>query len=293
MIIPYGSEVLITRWPFSNLAIMGGCIASFVVLLAGGFSPPVLEAMILDGWSPAGLFGHQFIHAGLLHLAFNMLYLFVFGNAVCDKIGNLTYAATFLLAGAVAGGLHIIMDGAPAVGASGAINAVIGLHLVLHPINRIHCFYFFFIRFGTFEIKGFWLILFWFLVDAWRALSGAETGIAYWAHVGGFLFGFGLGLVYLRTGVATMSRHDNPTLLDYMTGLKRDGSRPRPAATAEQAGGLATHRAAATMAGHAAVTQDINLDCPHCAQNLDVPEEMMGEVFSCPACAGVIQLEEE
>lgn len=299
MIIPYSTEVLIKKWPFSNLAIMGGCIVSFVVLLAGGISLPVLEAMVLTGWNPVGLIGHQFIHAGLWHLLFNMLYLWVFGNAVCEKIGNLAYAGTFLLAGVAAGGIHNIMDGDPAVGASGAINGIVGLYLVLYPINRINCFYWFF-RPGTFDISGFWLIIFWLMVDVWHAFSGAETGIAYWAHVGGFLSGFSIGILFLKTGVAKMARYDNPTLLDYMSKRKPQGrsktepqSATRPDAMPELARSMVSCPAPETAPVPAQATQDINLDCPHCSQNLDVPAAMIGQAFACPTCGRAIELEEQ
>ncbi len=299
MIIPYSTEVLITKWPFSNLAIMGGCIVSFIVLLTDGFSRPVLEAMVLSGWNPIGLIGHQFIHAGLWHLLFNMLYLWVFGNAVCEKIGNLAYAGTFLLAGVTAGGIHNVMDGRPAVGASGAINGIVGLYLVLHPINRINCFYWF-LRPGTFDISGFWIIIFWFLVDAWQAFTGAETGIAYWAHVGGFVSGLGLGTLFVITGVAKMAPYDNPTLLDLMSnrklqgrsGIELRGAPARPGFRSELAGGTVT-RPAPVVAPVAVPAADVNLDCPHCTQNLDVPAVMIGEEFVCPACGREILLELE
>jgi membrane associated rhomboid family serine protease len=297
MIIPYSTEVLITKWPFSNLAIMGGCIVSFIVLLANGFSAPVLDAMILTGWNPVGLIGHQFIHAGFMHLLFNMLYLWVFGNAVCEKIGNLAFAGTFLLAGVAAGGIHIILDGDPAVGASGAINGIVGLYLVLYPINRINCFFWFF-RPGTFDISGYWIIIFWFIVDAWNAFTGADNGIAYWAHVGGFLSGFGMGILFLKTGVARMARYDNPTLLDYMSRRHpQDGFKTaakgamRAPARPELAGSRASRPAPQTAPVPNLAAQDLNLDCPHCSQNLDVPVSVIGQAFACPACGGAIELE--
>lgn len=299
MIIPYSTEVLIKKWPISNLAFMGGCILAFIVLLTGGFSLPVLEAMVLSGWNPVGLIGHQFIHAGFWHLLFNMLYLWVFGNAVCEKIGNLAYAGTFLLTGVVAGAIHTIMDGNPAVGASGAINGIVGLYLVLYPINRVSCFYWFF-RPGTFDISGYWIITFWFIVDAWHAFSGAATGIAYWAHVGGFLSGFGLGIILLKTGVVKMARHDNPTLLDYISKRKpqgRSGTGPRgatrPDAMSERARNLVSRPAPETAPVPGTGTADVNLDCPHCSQNLDVPAAMMGQAFACPTCGGTIVLKED
>ena len=291
MFIPYSTEVLIKKWPISNLVIMGGCIVAFVLLLAGALSDAVLEALILSGWSPLGLVGHQFLHTGLWHLVFNMLFLWVFGNAVCEKVGNIAYGLLFLSAGILGGVVHNLLDGAPAVGASGAINGVIGFYLVLYPVNRVNCFYWFF-RPGTFAIRGFWLILFWFVVDAWSAFSGADTGTAYWAHIGGFASGFAFGFLFLKTGLAKMADYDNPTLLDYLQGKHKARS------------GLAYEKQSFLRAPPlpsrpplprpappktTGATRDINLDCPHCGQNLDVPREMMGSAFPCPSCRGAIQ----
>lgn len=69
---------------------------------------------------------------------------------------------------------------------------------------------------GSFAISGFWIILFWFIIDAWQAIAGSGDGTAYWAHLGGFIFGFGLGTLCLSTGLARMATYDNPTLLDFL-----------------------------------------------------------------------------
>lgn len=221
MFIPYSTEVLIKRWPATNLAIIGLCVVALAVTLiaAGptldeGETLGPLEMFVLRGWHPVQLAGDMFLHASLWHLFFNMLYLWVFGNAVCEKTGNLVYACVFLVCGALSGTAHLLFDGGPAVGASGAINGVIGFYLVLYPVNRVNCFYFFFIKAGTFAVAGFWLILLWFGVDAWCAISGAGGNTAYWAHVGGILVGFLLGLLFLGCGWVKMRDYDNPTLLD-------------------------------------------------------------------------------
>lgn len=335
MIVPYSTEVHISKWPFGNIAIIGACVICAAALFAGCFPDGLLKLMVLSGWNPAGLIGHQFLHAGILHLAFNMLYLWVFGNAVCEKVGNLVYVGMFLLCGVVAGAVHNLMAGGTAVGASGAINGVIGFYLVLHPINRVNCFYWFF-RPGTFAVSGYWLILFWFAVDAWHALAGSETGIAYWAHVGGLLCGLGLGVVALKTGLARMADYDNPTLLDCLAGRKptplfssRQGTRMELLRQAEgssvapldlRSGGRVTrqpHGAAGPVMrsdeatapprpvplsaapvsslapAPAGLATDINMDCPHCAQNLALPAEMIGTTFTCPTCARQIRLEQE
>jgi membrane associated rhomboid family serine protease len=242
-----------------------------------------------------GLIGHQFIHAGLWHLLFNMLYLWVFGNAVCEKLGNWVYAGVFLLTGVWAGSLHILLDGSPAVGASGAINGIIGVYLVLYPVNRVNCFYWFVFRGGAFDISGFWLILFWFAIDAWASFSGAATGVGHWAHVGGFVSGLALGVLILKSGLVKMANYDNPTILDYVGGKRRV---KRGTEYERQSFVSAPRRAPAPPvppppAKPAAASRNINMDCPHCSQNLDVPQDMIGMAFPCPSCQGGIQLEAE
>ncbi len=305
MIIPYSTEVLIKRWPISNLVIIALCIISFVMTIFGGFSIDVLEAMILDGWNPIGLVGHLFLHAGFLHIIFNMLYLWVFGNAVCEKIGSLAHAGVFLGTGVAAAAFHNLLDGNPAVGASGAINGIIGFYFVLFPVNRVNCFYWFLFRAGTFAVSGFWLILFWFAGDAWLAFSGTQSDVAYWAHVGGFLSGVVLGVLFLKYGWARMADYDNSTLLNYFKRKKemaavayeRRSFRTTPAKLAD----LPSLRRPVTPSPQAstkppvspAVKTDLNLDCPHCNQNMDVPQDMIGSSFRCPTCGGEIKLEEE
>ncbi|MFC1498061.1 rhomboid family intramembrane serine protease [Verrucomicrobiota bacterium] len=297
MIIPYSTEVLIERWPISNLLIMALCVLFSALLMTGVLSPDAVEVMVLYGWSPIGLIGHMFLHAGFWHLVFNMLYLWVFGNAVCERLGSIFHVIVFLITGVLAGVVHNVFNCSPAVGASGAINGIIGFYLVLYPVNRINCFWWFLIRGGTFSISGFWLILFWFALDAWHAFSGAENGIAYWAHVGGFVSGVVLGFFFLKTGLVKMASYDNPTLLDYMSGEhnlrkglaheKESFIRPKLTSSYMESTGRSK------KSDENLILSDINMDCPHCSQNLDIPQEMIGAAFQCPSCNGTIQLEAE
>ena len=162
-------------------------------------------------------------------------------------------------------------------------------------MNRINCFWYFFFRGGTFSISGFWLILFWFAVDAWHAFSGAEAGIAYWAHVGGFVSGVVLGFLFLKTGLVKMASYDNPTLLDYMTGNNKSRTglgfekesfiRPSLISSYQKTSGKIL------KSDMVSVDSDVNMDCPHCSQNMDVPSEMIGKEFQCPSCDGSILIE--
>ena len=270
MLVPYSTDVLIKRLPIGNLLLLLACIGTFGLQVAGVVEINPAHPLVLHGWSPLGLVGHVFLHAGFFHLFFNMLYLWVFGNAVCEKIGSLRHLAVFLLCGVIAGAIHNVLDGTPAIGASGALNGLIGFYLVLYPVNRVHCFYWV-LRPGSVSLSGFWLILFWFVVDAWCAFSGTRNGIAYWAHVGGFLTGFWLAVLFLKVGWARMASYDNPTLVDVLRPHPKPPPRSRPAAAVEPA-------------------CDFNLDCPHCGRNLDVPAAVAARPFACPVCGGAISL---
>ena len=300
MLIPYSTEVLITKWPISNLLIIIACIAIYVLMITGVIPMPIIESMVLNGWNPIGLIGHQFIHATPTHLIFNMLFLWIFGNAVCEKVGNIVYMFIFLLFGVAAAALHNMLSGATAVGASGSINGIIGAYLVFYPVNRINClfFYFFFgfCRLKTFAISGFWMISLWFGIDLYNAFFGLGTGIAYWAHIGGFICGVSVGFFLLLTRLTKMEEHDIPSLVDYLSKKKRAPAPQRQYPTcATAATDLAYNMVSRPTATRAPIPMpvyepDINVDCPHCSQNMDIPPAMVGQVFACPTCDGELQI---
>jgi membrane associated rhomboid family serine protease len=106
----------------------------------------------------------------------------------------------------------LIADGAPAVGASGAISGILGMYLAIYPTNKISCCYFFFMRTGTFEIDGYLLIIFWFVMDFLHTFNKADH-IAHWAHIGGTLGGFAAGVLLLKLGLVDRTEVDHPTVL--------------------------------------------------------------------------------
>ncbi len=192
------------RWPVANFILIAVIAASSLALMVAT-QTPWSQSMILRGWNPTGLFGHVFLHADLTHLLGNLLFLWVFGNAVCAKLGNALYIACFFGLALMAAGTHLVFDGDPAVGASGAINGVVGAYLVLYPRNNVTCLYLFFAHACTFALSSVWMIALWLVFDLYGALS-SSAGVAYWAHLGGFAAGFGLATLLLRTGLITMLR---------------------------------------------------------------------------------------
>ena len=101
MLIPYQVDVPMSRWPYMNFLLIG--VVTLVSLAAlMGVDEISGRQMVLTGWSPAGMFGHMLLHADMVHLIGNMLFLWVFGNAVCAKITNTVYLPFFVALGLVA-----------------------------------------------------------------------------------------------------------------------------------------------------------------------------------------------
>jgi membrane associated rhomboid family serine protease len=136
----------------------------------------------------------MFLHGGLLHLAGNMLFLWIFGNNIEDHWGHVRYAVFYLVAGLVATLAHVAAEPdstVPMVGASGAIAGVMGAYLVMFPSVRIRTLLLFGFFFMFRDITAKWLLGFWFLL---QFFTSPNSGVAWMAHVGGFVFGLLVGL---------------------------------------------------------------------------------------------------
>ncbi len=222
MLIPIRTCSLYNQPPYANWVIIAitSAISLWVLGAAGGIFalPDNLQRLILDGWRIEGMVGYMLLHGGLFHLAGNMLFLWVFGNTVCAKTGSKWYWAIYLVCGFSGAAIHNVVSGGPVIGASGAINGIVGFYLVLQPINHVEMFYFIFFRAGKFLISGYWVILYWALLDVWGLYSTAQGGasVAYAAHLGGLLTGIVLGFVFVYFRLVTMDEYDNPTLLEYL-----------------------------------------------------------------------------
>jgi membrane associated rhomboid family serine protease len=187
-IIPWEVDVPEERVPYANYFIIGSVIVVFLVqyivtyLVSSGryvYDPGkvqqltsvlnLLNTFVLDGYLFSGLIGHMWLHGGFFHLFGNILFLWIFGNAVCAKIGNVYYLLVYLLLGIFAAVTHLVFNGDWAIGASGAVNGIVGLYLVLFPQNDITCYFFmlFFYRpyWKEFTLSSYWMILFWLVFD--------------------------------------------------------------------------------------------------------------------------------
>ncbi len=151
------------------------------------------------------LVSYQFLHdpRGILHIAFNMLFLWVFGCGVEDRLGRLGFLGFYLIGGAVAALAHAGgYPDTPVIGASGSIAAVSGAFLALFPRSRIKVLVIFFII-GVYSVPSLWFIGFYFVIDLLKQtgewLGSGGSNVAYGAHLAGYVYGFALAFVLLAT----------------------------------------------------------------------------------------------
>jgi membrane associated rhomboid family serine protease len=142
------------------------------------------------------IFTSMFMHGSLLHLGGNMLFLWIFGNNIEDSMSRIRFAVFYLLGGVAALGLQVLPDpdaAIPTVGASGAIAAVLGAYAVLYPRARVVTVIIIIIFFTIVQLPALLVLGFWFLLQLLPAftepVSDEGGGIAYFAHIGGFLYG--------------------------------------------------------------------------------------------------------
>ncbi|MGB0769027.1 MAG: rhomboid family intramembrane serine protease, partial [Phycisphaeraceae bacterium] len=149
---------------------------------------------------------YQFLHASPMHLIGNMIFLWVFGNAVEDRLGKFGYLFFYLAMGVLAGIGHWLTSDAPVLGASGSVAGVSGAFLMLFPLTRITFFYWYLI-FGTFEISAKWVIAFYVVKDIF--FLGMDVGnTAYTAHLAGYVGGFTVALGLLATRILPREPYD-------------------------------------------------------------------------------------
>ncbi|MEM9021842.1 MAG: rhomboid family intramembrane serine protease, partial [Planctomycetota bacterium] len=149
-----------------------------------------------------------FLHADGWHLFFNMLFLWVFGNNVEDRFGKVGYLLFYFTAGVMGDIGHLLFSHAPVLGASGAVAGVTGAFLALFPRTRVTLLYFFIII-GAFQIPAMLVVMFYFLKDLlFWATPGLGGNTAYTAHLGGNLFGFGIGMALLLTRILPREHYD-------------------------------------------------------------------------------------
>ena len=217
--------------PYATWAIVGLNVLAWVLVQGLGAEPALSRSVCTLGLVPGELLGtltpgsqvpigpgiacvvtappnwltprtHMFLHGGWMHIIGNMWFLWIFGNNVEDSMGHLRFVVFYLLCGFAAAGLQMLSNpgsGVPMVGASGAIGGVMGAYVLLYPRVNVHMLFWFGFYVTTFAIPAIWMLGYWFLVQligGVGSLGARGGGVAFWAHVGGFVAGALLVLVF-------------------------------------------------------------------------------------------------
>lgn len=174
----------------------------FFGIIPARYAPPhVFTASLEELVAP--LFTSMFLHGGWLHLLSNLLFLFVFGRSVEDRLGHLKFLFLYFVSGLGGALVHIVLNaqsGVPTIGASGAIAGVLGAYFVSFPAARITTlvpllFFFWTVQLPALLLLGYWFLIQFFAGFQMQAIQSATAGgVAWWAHVGGFIVGMLLAL---------------------------------------------------------------------------------------------------
>jgi len=214
MLLPIRTSIRPRRTPYANYAMIAA--NALIFLLEYQQSPvtgnlefrPWVQHFMLTTVRPQlwQFVSYAFLHGGLMHIFGNMFFLYLFGNNVNDKLGNIGYLC-FYLAGAVFSGIgHTLVSGADVLGASGAVAAVTGAYLVLFPQTLITVLYWFFFI-GTIEVPALYFIVFKMIIID-NVIIRYTAYVAYDAHLAGYTFGITAMVVMLATGLISTSSFD-------------------------------------------------------------------------------------
>jgi membrane associated rhomboid family serine protease len=221
--------------PFFTMGLILASLGVWVGVQGGGFDPAVLRASVCEwgvipgqvtgapssqalppglecgeGGGPVTLLTSMFLHGGWAHLIGNLWFLWIFGNNVEDSMGHMRFIAFYLLSGLAGAGLQVVSDpgsSVPMVGASGAISGVMGAYIVLYPRVSVHLLVPIFIFITTVRVPAFMMLGYWLVLQLLGGLfvGGPGGGVAFWAHVGGFVAG--MVLIFVFKNETYLARH--------------------------------------------------------------------------------------
>ncbi len=304
--IPYAVDASFDRRPVANWLIFGGLVLVFAIQLKVTGQLRVtaeqIEPFALYDWEIIGLVSHNWLHANIIQLIANLLFLWPFGNAVCAKIGSKQYLGIYLGLCLLGGIIHLLtglLFGAnPAFGPAVAINCIVGMYLVFFPENSISCF-FLVPHPVTFDIAGYFFIAVWLIVDILVTLFHVPS-VTYLAHILGFGSGVGLAVLMLKKKWVVMEKNEK-SLLDVLKRAEKEvpaeegEGKSRDTGTAEKAPEKpGTEKAAPEKAVIEAETPKdnfIRFYC-QCGKKIRVPKEHAGAMGSCPRCKRQVKVPE-
>ena len=232
---PYRDENVSLRTPFVTFAIIAANVAAWVLVQGAGSPLPLaasvcnlglvageltgqlrpgtafpmgegLSCIVDAGREPQHLLTHMFLHGSWMHLLGNMWFLWIFGNNVEDSMGHLRFVVFYVLCGLGAAALQVVVapaSGVPMVGASGAISGVMGAYLVLYPRVRVFTFLPLGIIMTSIAVPAWGMLIYWMALQIFGGLGsivseGKGGGVAFWAHIGGFVAGVILVKLFTR-----------------------------------------------------------------------------------------------
>lgn len=237
MFLPIGDDIERDAAPFqfSTIIMFGICLAVFGWQFSLKDPQIYYDAIMTFGLTPAAILGNyqlpphlalippeltlftsMFIHADIMHFAGNMLFLWTFGSSLEEATGHIRFVILFLLCGLGAGIGQALVDPSstiPMVGASGAISGVMGAYLLVYPFSRVRVMILVGFRFPVINVPALVVIGLWIALQIWEMLAANaaiaagtadEGGVAWTAHVGGFVTGMLLIMVLRRPGVKLM-----------------------------------------------------------------------------------------
>lgn len=208
--IPIRDTIPSRNYPIVNNTLIGINIVVYLIQLSHGqettrfvytyglvpakFTLPHIAAHFTTGQILFSLVSFMFLHGGFLHILGNMWSLYIFGDNVEDRLGSVYYLIFYLLSGMVSGLFHFFLNmnsTVPTIGASGAIAGVMGAYFILYPYSRILTLIPILIFPLFIEIPALFFLGLWFFMQVFNAAigGGAMSGVAWWAHIGGFIFG--------------------------------------------------------------------------------------------------------
>lgn len=237
MLIPISVDAVFERRPVVNWVVLGVLVIVFALQLVTAEkqkkkAPPIGEDLeklqldkkklvqerfadepavtgpmsrfVLKKWGTLGLLSYSWLHPNIVRFLGNLLFLWVFGNAVCSKMGGKIYLPVYLGLGLVTGVIHVLFSSSEAVGACGAISGIVGMYIVFFPENAVNC-YALLPRPMPVSLSGMWMVLLWFVFDIVETAMGGQSGV-YWSHIGGLGIGAGLAVLMLEKKWVSMEK---------------------------------------------------------------------------------------
>lgn len=222
--IPLRGTIRSKNYPVVNIAIIVLNVLFFIIELSKGetlnrfiytyglvparYSIPTISSYFTLGQQLLSFISFMFLHGGFFHLLGNMWSLYIFGDNVEDRLGPFRYLLFYILCGLASGVSHLAINWhsqTPTIGASGAIAGVMGAYMMLYPKSRILTLIPIFFFFQVVEIPAVFFLGIWFIFQFLSA-AGGQGGIAWWAHIGGFIFGIISLQVFLLFNGSFLSR---------------------------------------------------------------------------------------